>query len=206
MPTELLELLRSQTGPLHRQLDQHPLMLPLTRGHLTPLEYRSALEMMLIPHSVLETAVETTLSLYLPDYAYASRYPFIIKELGQKSDKARLDNVSKDNWSITNSAQLLGTLYVLEGSKLGAQVIDRQLKQQGIGSEFFASAAADAGMSWRRFRSRLALLPQEHYNEAAQSAAKGFLLYIDSAEEAYRGISADFSVLPPTGKVSPTGL
>ena len=206
MPTELLELLRSQTGPLHRQLDQHPVMLPLTRDHLSPLEYRSALEMLLIPQSILETAVEATLSLYVPDYAYVSRYPLIIKDLDRIGGKSRLGNVSRHNWSITNSAQLLGTLYVLEGSKLGAQVIDRQLKQQGIESEFFASAAADAGVSWRRFRSRLALLPQEHYNEAAQSAAKGFLLYIDSAEQVYRSISADFSVLPPTGKVSPTGL
>lgn len=199
MSADLLQRLRSATGHLHRELDQHPVMLPLGRAQLSLEEYRAALSMMLIPQRTLETVVEAALPLYWPDYAYASRYPLIIKDLERMGGyEPNVHNDFKTSRTIINSAQLLGTLYLLEGSRLGAQVIQRQLQQQGIESGFFASAATDAGMSWQRFRSRLALIPHEQYEVAVESATNGFLLYLDSAERVYRSINPGCS-----GRLSP---
>ena len=49
-------------------------------------------------------------------------------------------------------AQLLGALYVLEGSTLGGQVIARQLAAAGIaGRTFFAGRAERTGPLWKQF-------------------------------------------------------
>ena len=49
-------------------------------------------------------------------------------------------------------AQLLGTMYVLEGSTLGGQVIARQLAAAGIdGRTFFAGRAERTGPLWKQF-------------------------------------------------------
>ena len=54
-------------------------------------------------------------------------------------------------------AQLLGALYVMEGSTLGGQVIARQLDKAGIaGRTFFAGRAERTGPLWKQFSQLLA--------------------------------------------------
>jgi heme oxygenase len=73
---------------------------------------------------------------------------------------------------ISSAEKALGSMYVLEGSTLGGQIIVRHLREQvsglegGGGCSFFASYGADVGVMWRRFQGVL----REHSSASTDDA------------------------------------
>lgn len=77
-------------------------------------------------------------------------------------------------------AEWIGTLYVLEGSTLGGQVISRMIEERlglrnGQGYSFFRSYGDQAGARWREFRAfAQEVLPPENTDRAVAAADQTF--------------------------------
>ena len=75
------------------------------------------------------------------------------------------------------AAEAMGSLYVLEGSTLGAQVISRRLERllglrDGYGYAFFRSYGREVSPMWRRFGERLATVSRPSTEEASIRSAQ----------------------------------
>lgn len=115
MDRDLLKALREQTQTLHRQLDGHEVLKPLVSPELCSTSYANALKALYFPQKTLETILLTHLSNFFPHYIYAARYPLIEKDLTQFNSQPADILISTIN--ISNISQIIGILYVLEGSK-----------------------------------------------------------------------------------------
>jgi heme oxygenase len=91
-------------------------------------------------------------------------------------------------------AQVLGSLYVLEGSTLGGQLLTRHFEKSlglrgGAGCSFFASYGNDVGKMWTEFRNALVnhADPSTH-PEIIESAIETFRL-VHAALCAEKGVA-----------------
>lgn len=89
--------------------------------------------------------------------------------------------VCKDWPAITNQAEALGALYVVEGSSLGARHISRHLQARlgldaASGASFFAGHGEQTGPWWLRFKAVLEqrLITPEQQALAVQGACQTF--------------------------------
>ena len=91
----------------------------------------------------------------LPDYdkrRSASYLKADIEALGATTDELPEAQAPQ----ITNAAEAMGALYVLEGSIMGGPYIVQMLQKRGIekGFSFFSGYGADSGHMWKAFRMR----------------------------------------------------
>ncbi len=124
-PTPLLLALRNGTRQAHHLLDHHPLLAPLPRQELTLDAYGDALAALHGIHQAGEIAIATGLARYGLDYDWQPR---------QSELEADLVTLGRTPWPLriaitpcNEIADLIGLLYVIEGSRLGGLVIGRQL-------------------------------------------------------------------------------
>lgn len=80
---------------------------------------------------------------------------------------------------LRDAAEALGSLYVLEGSTLGGQVIRRNVERRlGLdgqrGCAYFAGYGAETGLMWRAFLARLDAAPPADAGRIAQGASATF--------------------------------
>ena len=78
---------------------------------------------------------------------------------------------------LTDLPEALGSLYVLEGSTLGGQVISRRLEcnlglADGLGYAFFRSYGREVGRMWRAFGERLSAASSTATEEASIRSAQ----------------------------------
>jgi heme oxygenase (biliverdin-IX-beta and delta-forming) len=100
-------------------------------------------------------------------------------------------------------AQAIGSMYVLEGSTLGGQILSRHFeKQLGVtrdrGCRYFSGYGQDTGMMWKSFCKALESRPARETAEMAEAAAETFRslrIWLSGAH----GHSIQ-RVLPPTQK------
>ena len=81
--------------------------------------------------------------------------------------------------SVASLPETLGSLYVLEGSTLGGQVIARRLERSlglsnGRGYAFFRSYGREVGAMWKAFGARLSALPSAAGDASVRSAQATF--------------------------------
>jgi heme oxygenase len=102
-----------------------------------------------------------------------------------------LPAAAKLSLALRDESALLGSIYVIEGSALGAQVIAPMLREQlGLqshnGAAYFALPAAAAGGRWREFRALLAERATDAAS-ASQAAADTF----DALAAVFRGCAIE---------------
>ncbi len=79
--------------------------------------------------------------------------------------------------------RLLGTMYVMEGSTLGGQLIARHLERTlglmpGVGNSFFRSHAEHTGAMWRAFCGHLrSAIPEHSAGEVIEAAQQMFYVF-----------------------------
>jgi heme oxygenase len=88
-----------------------------------------------------------------------------------------------DSWP-----RALGTLYVLEGSTLGLQVVRKKLQDahpaaQGAG-RFMLGYGPDTGRHWLQFLARLETLPLDSWPDAEEAAAAVFTTFLNGFSQA----------------------
>ena len=121
----LLHALRTATRQAHHLLDHHALLAPLPRADITLTAYGDALAALHGIHLAGETAIAAGLARLGLDYDWQPR---------QTELEADLAALGRTPWPLRiptapcqDAADLIGYLYVIEGSRLGGLVIGRQL-------------------------------------------------------------------------------
>lgn len=149
----LLSRLRSDTRPQHEALEQNAFNQALTAGTLTAPTTAHFLAKMYGFLAPYEAALHQHAAAFLPAWELAARQRahLILEDLELTAPAPGLP------WCphmppLHTRAQLLGAMYVVEGSTLGGQVITRQLAQAGIPLRaYFSGYGALTGSRWKAF-------------------------------------------------------
>ncbi len=157
----ILARLRLETRPYHDGVEANPFNQALTAGTVTVAETARFLARMYGFVQPYETALRLHAADFGPAWQLEQRYraPLILADL------ARLGFPTPPPLCpamppLRTPAELLGAMYVMEGSTLGGQVIARQLDKAGIeGRTFFAGRAERTGPLWKQFGQLLADAP-----------------------------------------------
>lgn len=125
---ELLSLrdqLRNSTAELHARVDRHMgQLLQQADGGYAEFLLMSATAILPLEHA-LEAA---NVAAILPDWVERSRSAAILADLADLSLSAPAGRSIDGDQRLTDEAYQFGMLYVLEGSRLGARVILRELQ------------------------------------------------------------------------------
>ena len=159
---ELRTQLRDATAPLHKQLDQQPLLVALLSKELPLADYQQLLGIYYSLYHQLEAAIKAYLSLQSIAFDYQPRYktPLLLNDLKYwhiKPEPLRCQITLPD---LNSLGALLGLLYVLEGSTLGGQFIAQHLQltygyTRSTGSDFYSGYGEQTTTHWQSFISYL---------------------------------------------------
>ncbi len=178
----LLEHLRNETNTLHQQLDGNSPLAQLTTAELTQQRYAEILNLLYQPQKQLEQALLPAINELIPTYQLEARHWLIEQDISQLGSEI----TQPSGWSkpLNSQAEVLGILYVLEGSKLGGRFILSNLKKvlPELPHHFFSSS----DLSAKSFRQNLTIasegLTTADYELAAHSAQEAFKLFITTCQ------------------------
>jgi heme oxygenase len=149
----LLSRLRLETRPYHDAVEANLFNQALTAGTVTTTETAQFLARMYGFVQPYETALRLHAADLGPAWQLEQRYrgPLILEDLAKLGFPAE-PPLCLAMPPLRTRAQLLGALYVIEGSTLGGQVIARQLDKAGITAHaFFTGRAERTGPLWKMF-------------------------------------------------------
>ena len=149
----LLLRLRSETRPQHEALEQNAFSHALTTGTLTAAGTAHFLAKMYGFLAPYETALQEHAAGFSPAWEVPERMRahLILEDLAQAEGSPGLP-LCPALPPLRTRPQLLGAMYVVEGSTLGGQVITRQLAQAGIPLRaYFTGYGAQTGPRWKVF-------------------------------------------------------
>ncbi len=159
---ELRTQLRDATAPLHKQLNEQPLLAALLGKEQPLADYQQLLGIYYSLYHELEAAIKAYLSLQPIDFDYQPRYktPLLLNDLKYwhiKPEPLRCQITLPD---LNSLGALLGLLYVLEGSTLGGQFIAQHLQltygyTRSTGSDFYSGYGEQTTTHWQSFISYL---------------------------------------------------
>lgn len=176
-----VERLRAATRDDHRALDHHPELQRLLRPGLTLDGYRRSLLAMRAPQGALEGAVEEgAMRLGRREWLSPRRLPRLEADLAALGVLLPYTAAKPGLTAPRSIAELLGLRYVLEGSRLGAEVIARCLRSSlGDAAPLAFFTAPDGRRHWQRFLQQLADTPLDAPDrlEAAAAARRAFTTY-----------------------------
>ena len=150
----LLTALREATATEHRAVEA---LMPPAWDTIDRQTYARHLATLAGFHVPLEDRLYAThdwAALGLPEAGARRRAELLdndLRALGVDPDGVRR---CRDLPDVALEARALGTLYVLEGSALGGQILARQVRQalgDGAPSAFFDAGGADVSARWRSF-------------------------------------------------------
>ena len=150
--------LRQATHAAHVRLNLHPLLAGLTRADFPLSNYRLILGTYHRFFSVVEPAILDVLAASASVFSYADRrkLPWLALDITNLGDALAPPEIGRVIEVPGDVAELVGTLYAIEGSTLGGQVISRHLRANlGLtperGARFFAAYGADTETRWASF-------------------------------------------------------
>ncbi len=172
--------LRAATRDLHHRLDHHPLLAPLVRSGLSMADYGLALQALFAINAPTEKAISDYIDAQgLPfDYAARRRMPDLLADL--KFLGLSTPQLAWNGPNICSHGELVGCLYVLEGSALGGRVIFKQLHSalkldEETGGRFFAGYGEQTMPMWQAFWTFAAeICPPEQITDATKAASALF--------------------------------
>jgi heme oxygenase len=169
----ILQLLRAETRPAHEALEQTPFNQALAAG--TPSAEATAYFLAKMYGFLVPYEARLRQHPFGPEWEIERRQRahLILEDLGLAPAALPLCPALPplDSWP-----QLLGAMYVLEGSTLGGQVIARQLAQAGIPLRtYFTGAGDQTGPLWKSFSQLLdEAATNDNATELVQSATLTF--------------------------------
>ncbi len=180
----LFDRLRASTGDAHRTLEN---ALGLLDPPLSRTRFAAILKRFLGFHRVWESALDEIEEL-TPLRLDRSRIAMLeadLAALGQGSAEIAAARNCRAAGQLGDSAEIaLGSLYVMEGSTLGGQIISRTLA--GVdwapegGLTYFNPYGRETGSMWRRFKTEAeALVSPEQHEGVIRGARACFALLTD---------------------------
>lgn len=194
MPSDILTRLRSATEATHQALHSHPMLMPLTQGAVNQLHYIHVLQCFYGFYAPLErTLLHSSLADDYRAYACPS-VDWLVEDLQfynqPLASLPQCDALPR----VRDRADLLGLLYVKEGSLLGGRVIQRHLntnlptEQNSL--RFFAGLGDDTGRHWRELLQALEqysqVLAPEDITTSASEVFERFAGWVDVCYERFK--------------------
>lgn len=152
---DVLTRLRQETRPYHDALEANEFNQQLKAGMPTEAataRFLAKLYGFVVP---FEAQLRAHAEEFGPEWELGRRYraPLLLLDLPAAATLPLAPNLPP----LHTRAQLLGAMYVLEGSTLGGQVISRQLAKAGIAARaYFSGHAEQTGPLWKSFVGLLA--------------------------------------------------
>ena len=187
--SEIRQRLRAATHDIHVRLDHHPLLAGITKPAYPLAFYRQVLLGYFCLYLMLEKAIATAIAREGLDFDYKARLklPWInadLKYLGLETLAAEhFPRHDIGPFVINNPAQLAGTLYAIEGSTLGGQVIARHVaKNLGLtstaGARFFNGYGEETAERWHAFEGFMqrSCVDESSQRQACDAAVSTFLI------------------------------
>lgn len=185
--TPLSELLKARIADDHDRIESLPLSTAIAGGSVSREEYGRLMGQMRHIHAALERALSglpEAAGVYRPDMARAEVIDRDLENLGVgpgggdplPACAGLLRAIGEARKS--DRFALLGSLYVLEGSKMGSTYLSRPLAR-GFGVELTENAGLDyhlagigtRGRDWKAFKSALDALPPAAHGPVTEAAA-----------------------------------
>lgn len=195
--TFLLEQLRAATAALHSHLDRHTIMSELMSADLTEARYRQILQHMYPAHQQLEAAVQQGVQELRLGYPLQARLAWldddliklqcdiptmaVVKNITSQAELTPAETIAPV--AVGSLPALVGWLYVLEGSRLGAAVIAKRLQRQLPKSpcNFFSRSVAP--QAWSQFLLFAQQVTQADADYAIDAAQQAFASYIEQLKQ-----------------------
>ncbi|GGG31740.1 biliverdin-producing heme oxygenase [Hymenobacter glacieicola] len=147
---DILARLRHETRAVHEALEQLPFNQALGNGTITEALTRQFLARLYGFVAPFEAQLQSKEELLGPAWELPRRYraQLLRQDLPDTGTLPLVPELPP----LATRAQLLGAMYVLEGSTLGGQVIARQLAKAGIPARaYFSGHAEQTGPLWKTF-------------------------------------------------------
>jgi heme oxygenase (biliverdin-IX-beta and delta-forming) len=189
----LLAEIRTRSEPMHRHLES---VLDIPKQVTTPNQYAA----LLARFTALYQPWEARLESFREDFAKLGinlsergRVPNLQRDLAALDANVRLPGAEAYAPALPGFPEALGSLYVLEGSTLGGQVLTRHFRD-AMGIEegalhFFASHGPNVGRLWKDFCAAL-----NAYGESAGAPERERV--VQGAVDSFAAITRWFSDRP----------
>lgn len=183
----LIQKLRESTTDQHSQLDQISEMKKLTSDEVEIFDYKNYLLAFLTIYSTIERDIYENSSKYMEGIQSNQRIPHL------KNDLKYLDiqNATKESGNELNLRrnEYLGALYVMEGSRLGGNLIGKHLLEKlDLEKRNLEFLFARPSIKWPQIISLLNEQPVENHVEIISGAQKVFQYFYDELSDFYKGI------------------
>jgi heme oxygenase len=203
--SSLLARLRDATQHDHHCLDRHPRLRRLLQRDLDRHGYADSLAGLHGAQSSLEEAVRLGLEQQRISPSDSEGYRLDARTPALRDDLARLGGKPSDEAVIPMAVPrrletLIGLLYVLEGSRLGARVIARHVRASlGPAAPLRFFAEADGAAHWPSFVAfaERAVREDEFAEQAALGARAAFALFHHSLDASPAAMRLDDRVASP---------
>jgi heme oxygenase len=182
---DLFHLLKRDTFDLHRQVEA---CMPFSKSDFDLNGYREHLLRTLRLYLPLEEAISQFIFFHGDSLSLEKRFKshLLISDLLALGESPRsIENIQHCPFipKIKSSAELVGFLYVIEGSTLGAQFIVRMLKERlGLSEQqmkFYSGYGSATHDMWGTFQGMArCLIPHSEKNAVIESARSIFYLFI----------------------------
>lgn len=174
-----LQKLRTQTAACHEALEQNPFSVALLSENVSAEAYSTYLKKLYGVVYGFEKNVFPILQSSLVDISERYKAPLILKDLSSDQLDISLipDNIFQELYTTASAAW--GGMYVLEGSTLGGQLIQKHLQKNlsdFSGSTYFTAYGAQTGSRWKEFLQQLSIAAQspDWEEEIIESAIRTF--------------------------------
>ena len=178
----ILERLKNETSAAHDRVEALAASDRIMNGSLTPGEYSDLILRNYILHAAFEPLLDNATSRHaMHDLSYSERRKLALLERDIEELGLSLPNIVFEPSVVADTPrQVLGCMYVMEGSTLGGAVIRRRLSSlpgfEGLPFHFYGCYGDRTGAMWNSFRSVLTSLVQtpEHEQETVAAAVCTF--------------------------------
>ncbi|SFS84434.1 biliverdin-producing heme oxygenase [Paenibacillus sp. 453mf] len=182
--TTIMEQLRKETAEDHDQIEQNAYAKAIMNHTLTRAEYQAYLEKIygfILPIEQKIAQLDGVQELGI-DMKHRAKSPLLEQDLAFISSSRQQVPICGEIPEIASSEQLLGYLYVIEGSTLGGQIITRKLRnhlalEPGMGLSYFNAYGQDTRTQWKEL--------SEIMNKAVEAGADREVI-VGTAKETFR--------------------
>lgn len=176
MPPDILTRLRSSTHWIHHALHRHALLLPLSDGSISTRDYLKVLRCFYGFYDPLERKILASPLAAAYQEAASPSVAWLVDDLVFYGESFNRIPLCDDLPKVENLADLMGLLYVKEGSLLGGRAIHKQLQNSLPAREhafsFFAGLGDATPAHWRSVVNRLDCSSREHSTKAICASAE----------------------------------
>lgn len=207
----LMDRLKIETQEQHQYLESLPFFSALMEEKLPFESYVGLLRAMAVVHAVLEHEISLSVNPVISSVWQEKmrRLPFLEKDLSFIETKEIGDIAEAANCALQlaekirlssrpQSVDLLGCLYVLEGSTLGAQILRPKIAKlfnlRTEGLSYLSSHGSETAARWKKFKQRM---------NAANISEQQRKTVVEMACEVFQGITKIVSALYPIEVIVP---